>query len=111
MNRPLRMMKETNSEVATLAVAVEGLHGASAIFERFEHVRELHGGDVAWEGDVAVFSLSGHPTADRCYAWSEPVKGSDRRRFFAVLHDGPVTSPTMALRASIMRDASGDMAV
>ena len=66
---------------------------------------------MAWEGDVAVFSLSGHPTADRCYAWSEPVKGSDRRRFFAVLHDGPVTSPTMALRASIMRDASGDMAV
>ena len=101
------------TEVApdALRAAVEGLHGGQATLEQTEHVVEHHHGETVWEGDIAVFALGGHPTASRCYAWSEPVKGSDRRRFFAVLHDGPVTSPTMALRASIMRDASGDMAV
>lgn len=77
--------------------AVEGLHGGEATFERVEHLVERHDGDTVWEGDIYVFALEGHPAADRCYAWSEPVQGSDRRRFFAVLHAGPVTSPTLAL--------------
>ena len=104
-------MTTTEPDLEAYQNAVEGLHGAPATFERIEHVKERHGDAVAWEGDVYVFSMSGHPTAQRCYAWSEPVRGSKRRRFFAVLHDGPVTSPTMALRASIMKDASGDMAI
>lgn len=87
-----------------LREAVENLHGCSARFERVEHVAERHNGSTVWEGDIYVFALQGHPAASRCYAWSEPVHGSNRRRSFAVLHAGPVTSPTLALRASIMND-------
>lgn len=39
-----------------------------------------------WEGVVYVFDLEDHPKATRAYAWSSPVEGSDRRRFYAVLH-------------------------
>jgi hypothetical protein len=34
---------------------------------------------------VQVFDLAGHPTATRAYAWSSPIEGSTKRRFFAVL--------------------------
>lgn len=91
-----------------LRQAVENLHGCSARFERVEHVVERHEGKAVWEGHIHVFSLDGHPDADRCYAWSEPVWGSARRRFFAVLHAGPVTSPRLALRASVLKDAEGE---
>jgi len=65
--------------------------------------RDLWGSDV-WEGVVHVFELSGHPTAVRAYAWSSPVEGSDKRRFFAVLHQGPIKSPADAVRAAIVAE-------
>ena len=34
---------------------------------------------------VHVFDPAGHPTATRAYAWSFPIEGSTKRRFFAVL--------------------------
>ena len=35
-------------------------------------------------GAVKVFALTGHPTgAPRAYAWSSPIEGSTKRRFFA----------------------------
>jgi hypothetical protein len=54
-------------------------------------------GKTVWEGVVYTFSLSGHATARRAYAWSSPIEGSDKRRFFAVLHQWPVTSPVEAV--------------
>jgi hypothetical protein len=39
-----------------------------------------------WESAVHIFDLEGHPTASRAYAWSSSIEGSDKRRFFAVLH-------------------------
>ncbi len=84
--------------------AVKGLHGCEASVERFVHVIEQYEGEVAWEGDVAVFSVTGHATAERAYAWSDPVSGSDRRRFYAVLHEYPVDSPEKAVRAAIVSE-------
>ena len=92
----------TPSDVEQHRTAVEGLHGGEASFERTERVVETHEGETVWEGDIYLFGLSGHPTANRCYAWSEPVPGSDRRRFFAVLQQGPVDSPEKAVRAAIV---------
>jgi hypothetical protein len=42
-------------------------------------------GATVWEGVVHVFDLEGHPKATRAYAWSSPIEGSTKRRFFAVL--------------------------
>jgi hypothetical protein len=72
-------------------------------------VKETHAGAVVWEGIVHVFDLAGHPTASRAYAWSSPIEGTHKRRFFAVLHQGPVRSPADAVRAAIVaQQRSGD---
>jgi len=67
-------------------------------------VVEKFGEKSVWSGIVSVFSLEGHPQATRCYAWSSPIEGSTKRRFYAVLHIPPVDSPEKAVRASIVHD-------
>lgn len=61
--------------------------------------------DLVLEGMVP-FRLPGtsHPTATRAYAWSSPIEGSAKRRFFAVLHQPPVDGPQAAVRAAIMAE-------
>ena len=49
-----------------------------------------------------ALELADHPEATRAYAWSSPIEGSDKRRFLAVLHQPPVTSPVEAVRAAIV---------
>ncbi len=84
--------------------AVEGLHGCPATYRETIHVEETFQGAIVWTGNVYVFDLDGHDLADVAYAWSEPVEGSDRHRYFAVLHAGPVKSAQDAVRASIIQD-------
>lgn len=83
--------------------AVEGQHGCSATFDRVERVVERHEGQAVWAGPVHVFKIRGHPDASECYAWSDPVPGSDKRRIYAVLQAGPVTTPREAVRAAIVQ--------
>src|SRR6266481_2475177 len=83
---------------------VESQHGGTATLAQSVPVKETHAGAVVWEGVVHVFDLKGHPTASRAYAWSSPIEGSDKRRFFAVLHQGPVRSPLDAVRAAIVAE-------
>ena len=52
--------------------------------------------------------IGGHAKATRAYAWSSPIEGSDKRRFFAVLHVPPITSPVEAVRAAIVAEHKGD---
>jgi hypothetical protein len=84
--------------------AVESQHGCTATLVQSVPVRERHGEATVWEGIVHVFDLTGHPKATRAYAWSSPIEGSDKRRFFAVLHLPPVTSPAEAVRAAIVAE-------
>ena len=91
--------------VEALQQAVEGLHGCTATFNGKEHVHETFQGQTAWEGTVHVFDLKGHETASAAYAWSDEVPGSDRRRFFAVLKEGPVQSAGNAIQAAIVESA------
>ena len=64
---------------------------------------------TVWEGAVHVFDLSGHPTATRAYAWSSPIEGSTKRRFFAVLHQPPVDTPHTAVRAAIVAEGRSNL--
>lgn len=86
-----------------LQEAVEGLHECKAAFRAMVAVCEEHQGQTVWQGEGAIFDLKDHPTATTAYAWSDPVPGSDRRRFYAILHEGPVKSPKDAVRASIVQ--------
>ncbi|HEY2031318.1 MAG TPA: hypothetical protein VGH20_19140 [Myxococcales bacterium] len=83
--------------------AIRHLHGAEATHVESLPVRETFNGKTVWEGEVQVFDLHGHPTATRAYAWSHATEGS-KRRFYAVLHEGPVNSAATAVRASIVAD-------
>ncbi len=91
-------------EADELKQAVESQHGARATLAQSVPVREAYAGATVWEGAVHVFDLSGHPQAKRAYAWSSPIEGSDKRRFFTVLHMGAIKSPRDAVRAAIVAE-------
>ncbi len=87
---------------------VENLHNCSAVLQEVVSVKETFENEVVWEGSVLIFNLNGHPEADKCYAWASPVEGSEKRKFYAVLHIPPVDSPERAIRASIIQDYRKD---
>ena len=87
-----------------LKEAVESQHGCMATLAQTVPVKETFQGKIVWEGLVYVFDINGHPKAKRAYAWSSPIEGSDKRRFFAVLHQPPVTSPAEAVKAAIVAE-------
>src|SRR6478672_3438926 len=91
-------------EADQLKQAVEQMHGGSATLAQSVPVRETFEGKPVWEGVVHVFDLVGHPTATRAYAWSSPIEGSTKRRFFAVLHTIKINSPITAVRAAIVAE-------
>src|SRR5216683_2306220 len=94
----------TEIEADQLKQAVAKMHGGTATLAQSVPVRETFEGKPVWEGVVHVFDLAGHPTATRAYAWSSPIEGSTKRRFFAVLHQPPVDSPQAAVRAAIIAE-------
>ena len=79
------------------------LHGCASAWVESVSATETFEGQTVWNGTVEVFDLQGHPTATRCYAWSHALDDSERRRYVAVLHQGPVDSPQAAVRAAIIQ--------
>jgi hypothetical protein len=94
----------SKTDAAELKKAIESQHGATATLAQSVPIRETFEGQPVWEGIVHVFDLAGHPKATRAYAWSSPIEGSDRRRFFAVLQMGGIRSPADAVRAAIVAE-------
>ena len=84
-----------------LVVAVESQYGGRASLRKAVPIHEVFKGTTVWEGVVHVFNLDDHPSATIAYAWSSPIEGSNKRRFFAVLHLGGIRSPQDAVRAAI----------
>ena len=68
------------------------------------NVKETSEGKTVWEGVVHIFDLEDTAKATRAYAWSSPIEGSDKRRFYAVLHLGDIRSPLDAVRAAIVAE-------
>jgi hypothetical protein len=98
------MLRGMEVNMAELKGAVEAQHACTATIFQSVPIKETFGGETVWEGVVYTFSLTGHPTAKRAYAWSSPIEGSDKRRCFAMLHQWPVTSPVEAVRAAIVAE-------
>jgi hypothetical protein len=78
-----------------LREAIKGVHGCDSAWVESVRVQEPF-----WTGDVQVFRLIGHPTAERCYAWSQ-VAGRESH-IHAVLHGATVDSAAQAVRATIV---------
>jgi hypothetical protein len=83
---------------------VERLHHCQASFLEDVGVVEMFGKETVWGGVVSSFLIKGHLKADKCYAWSSPIDGSTKRRYYAVLHIPPIDYPEKAVRASIVHD-------
>ena len=83
---------------------IESQLGATATLAESARVLVANHGKTAWEGVVHVFHLAGHSKATRAYAWSSPIAGSYKRRFFTVLHTGWIKSPIDAVRAAIVAE-------
>jgi hypothetical protein len=93
--------------VDQLKQAVEGQHGGKAVLVAAQPVKEVFEGKTVWEGVVHVFDLESHPKITTAYTWSSPIEGSDKRRFYAVLHLDGIRSPLDAVRAAIVAKRRG----
>lgn len=60
---------------------------------------ELFQGQIAWDGVVEIFDLTGHPKAKRCYAWAEME--NDEPQYTTVLEIPPVDSAETAVKVAI----------
>ena len=87
-----------------LRKAVERLHSCKASHTEDITVIEKFGEKTVWSGIISVFEIKGHPKTTKCHAWSSPIEGSTKRRYFAILHIPPIDSPEKAVRASIVHD-------
>ena len=94
----------SEESLEALQQAVERLHNCKAKYKKKTHVKETFEGQTVWEGDVYIFELEDHPKAKLAYAWSSPIAGTNKTRFYAVLHAPPVKSAQDAVRASIAND-------
>jgi hypothetical protein len=94
----------SNIYVNDLVKAVESQHSCRAALAQTVPIRETFQGQPVWEGVVHVFNIEGHPKATRAYAWSSPIEGSNKRRFFAVLQMGAIKTPLEAVRAAIVAE-------
>lgn len=98
------MIKTKQANNKDLKKTIEQLHKCRASHIEDVIVLENFGTDTVWEGTVSIFELKGHPNATKCYAWSSPIEGSVKRRYYAVLNIPPIDSPEKAVRASIVQD-------
>lgn len=97
-------MSDFNIDEKLLRDGIQTQHGGNATLSQSAPVRESFQGKLIWEGVGHVFDLKNNPQATRTYAWSSTIEGSDRRRFFAVLHIGGIKSPQDAVRAAIVAE-------
>lgn len=82
-----------------LAEAIKQMHGCNAVYVDSKPVKEVFEGRTIWDGEVAVFMLSGHPKAAVAFAWGYPPDSP--KTIHAVLGIGPVDSPENAVKAFI----------
>ena len=88
--------------IATFQKAIQATHGYGSALRKRVAVREVFEGATVWEGEVLVFDLIGHPTANTVYAWSVD------EQITAVLHERPVVSPEAAVRAALVQQRRGE---
>lgn len=92
--------------IPALQEAIRHMHGCEATHIETVPVHEkAPTGETVWEGDIEVFRIAGHATAKKAYAWSEATEGK-KRRFFAVLRVGTVTSAAKAVQASVLAETN-----
>jgi hypothetical protein len=89
----------TAAGAKALQAAIRTMHGVESTWVRSVRITEKIRGRVIWDGEVHVFDLIGHQSAQRCYAFC--IAPDDPMQTYAVLDLGPVNDATSAVRAAI----------
>ena len=89
--------------IKSLMDAIRRLHGCDASYLETIPITEIFQGKIAWQGDVEVFNIRGHPKAKRCYAWAHDTDNTGKR-YVAVLELPPVDSAQRAVKAAIVEE-------
>lgn len=84
--------------------ALQDYRKCTATFIELVPVKEKLKNNTLWEGVVHVFTIRGRPKAEKAYAWTSLVEGSEELQYITVLHEGKITSPQDAVRAVIWED-------
>lgn len=92
-----------SERIEQLRGAVETMHKCTARHIESKPVIELFRGNVAWDGVIEAFELTGHPHAKRCYAWSYIDKSEPQ--YVTVLEIPPVDSAETAVKIAIAAQA------
>jgi hypothetical protein len=90
-----------NDDVSCCERALQDFHKCTPTFIESVPVKETLKNNTLWQGVVHVFKIRGRPKAEKAYAWTSLVEGSDELQYFTVLHEGRITSPQVAVRAVI----------
>jgi len=78
------------------------LHGCTAKHIESVPVVEKYQDQIAWQGNVETFELTGHPKANTGYGWGHYVdEEGESRRYVTVLEIPPIVSPQTAVKAAI----------
>ena len=93
------------AHIAELRDVIHRLHGGKASHVESVPVKESFQGQTVWDGVVEVFDLTGHPKANRIYAWSHDTDDpANPKHYVTVLHIPPVVSPQTAVKAAIVQE-------
>lgn len=79
---------------------IESEHGGCAKYTKSWQLQNVVKKVGRWDGIVHEFDLEHNEKAHRAYAWSAPIDGSSKLRFFAALHMGRVVGPVEAVKAA-----------
>src|SRR5665213_3867250 len=95
------------THIEELRDVIHRLHGANASHVESVPVKESFHGQTVWDGVVEVFDLTGHPKANRIYAWSQDTDDpAHPKHYVTVLHIPPVVPHQTAVKAAIVQESS-----
>lgn len=93
---------EKSEYMQRLQMVIHHLHKLDSKHVESVPVEEVWQGKTIWQGVVEVFTVTGHPKAKHCYAWSHRTgKNDEGERMVAVLGIPPVDSPQSAVKVAI----------
>ena len=90
----------THDDIRRLQRAIHQLYGCQSAHTATIPLTEQRCGKILWQGEVQIFHLQGHGTAQRCYAWTSR-DNNGKEHHTAVLEVPPVDSPRSAVRAAL----------
>ena len=93
-------------DLQNLQRAVAALHGCDCSHLNTVQVHEMMDGKTVWKGEVDVFKLTGHPKADKAFAWAWRDDANEIH-YIAVLNVPPINSPREAVQAAIVSRKQG----